>query len=114
MNRSITPVIIRLAALLGPVACSSAPTLGALPSSLSPDCPVARRAIVSNPTTAAIDVFAGKDLLGTVGAQRTGEFWLASSNGGSLHFAWHAPQLAAGNADLSGVQYRIDCQAQSE
>ena len=71
---------------------------------------VARSVTVTNPTSEAVDVFAGEHLLGTVDAQRTSELWLASSDESIVRFAWHNRSSSRRSSERARVRYAIQCQ----
>ena len=84
------------------------------------ECSGGRFASVTNPTTAAVNVFVERrqgrrtntTKLGTVDAGSTAEFELSSIDENRLRFEWAAGSTQHATSDLSQVRYKIHCETQ--
>ena len=98
------------------------PSVGPLGASLPPRavCPTHRIANVRNPTTGDVNVFVTRIVqgyptvakLGTVNAETTGEFELATEDENRLQFEWAQGKAGEDSRELARVRYKIRCETQ--
>jgi hypothetical protein len=83
-------------------------------------CPTHRIASVRNPTTGDVNVFVTRRVqgypsitrLGTVNAEATGEFELATEDEDRLQFEWAQSGAGENSRELARVRYKIRCETQ--